>query len=465
MTDQPGSRVERDSLGEVLVPADALWGAQTQRATDNFPVSGQRVDGTLVRALALVKAAAARTNADLGVLPPEVADAIEAAARSVAAGEHADQFPVDVFQTGSGTSTNMNVNEVIAHLASRGGTHVHPNDQVNAGQSSNDTFPTAIHVAAAVAVVDDLVPGLETLRRSLEGKAVEFADAVKAGRTHLMDATPVTLGQELGGYAATMGLAVERLHGVLPRVQELPLGGTAVGTGLNAAPGFAAGVIARLGEVTGVPFTEARNHFEAQATRDSLVELSGVLRTIAVGLTKIANDLRWMASGPATGLAEILLPDLQPGSSIMPGKVNPVIPEATAMVCAQVVGNDAAVAWAGAAGAFELNVMMPVLARNLLESIRLLARVAPLLATRCVDGITADTARLRRYAESSPSVATGLNGHLGYDRVAQVVKRAQHDGLTIREAVTAMGFVERGKITEAELDAALDVDAMTRRTP
>ncbi|MFN8194316.1 MAG: class II fumarate hydratase [Nocardioidaceae bacterium] len=457
-----GDRVEHDSLGEVRVPADALWGAQTQRAVENFPISGRRVDPALVHALALVKAAAARTNARLGALPEDLAGAVEAAALEVARGEHDDQFPVDVFQTGSGTSTNMNLNEVIAHVAARAGTTVHPNDHVNAGQSSNDTFPTAIHVAAAVAVTADLVPGLDTLRASLEAKAAEFAEVVKSGRTHLMDATPVTLGQELGGYAATIGLAVERLRSTLPRVQELPLGGTAVGTGLNAAPGFAAGVISGLSGLTGVPFTEARNHFEAQATRDSLVELSGVLRTIAVGLTKIANDLRWMASGPATGLAEIHLPDLQPGSSIMPGKVNPVLPEATLMVCAQVVGNDAAVAWAGAAGSFELNVMMPVLARNLLESVRLLARVAPLLATRCVDGITADTERMRRFAESSPSVATGLNRHLGYDRVAEIVKRSQREGLTVRETVAAMGLVEAGEVTQAQLDEALDVDAMTR---
>jgi fumarate hydratase class II len=461
VTDHPDLRVEHDSLGDVLVPATALWGAQTQRATENFPISGRAVDPSLVRALALVKALAAQTNAELGVLPPEVAEPIARAGLALAAGEHADQFPVDVFQTGSGTSTNMNVNEVIAHLASRDGTPIHPNDHVNAGQSSNDTFPTAIHVAAVTAVTDRLVPGLERLRVSLRGKADEFADAVKSGRTHLMDATPVTLGQELGGYATTVGLAVERLESVLPRVRQLPLGGTAVGTGLNATPGFAAGVIRRLGDHTGQPFVEATDHVEAQSTRDSLVELSGVLRTIAVGLTKIANDLRWLASGPSTGLAEIHLPDLQPGSSIMPGKVNPVLPEATLMVCAQVVGNDAAVAWGGAAGAFELNVMMPVIARNLLESIHLLAAVAPLLAERCIDGITADRERMRRYAESSPSVATGLNHWLGYDRVAAIVKQSLRDGTTIRETVLALGCVERGEITEDQLDAALDVDAMT----
>ena len=461
MTDHPESRVEHDSLGDVLVPASALWGAQTQRATENFPISGRPVDPALIRALALVKALAAQTNAELGVLPVRIAESITEAALALASGEHADQFPIDVFQTGSGTSTNMNVNEVIAHLAGRAGIEVHPNDHVNAGQSSNDTFPTAIHVAAAVAVSEDLVPGLETLCVSLAAKAEEYADTVKSGRTHLMDATPVTLGQELGGYAATVGLAIERLESVLPRVRQLPLGGTAVGTGLNATPGFAAGVIARLGEHTGQPFTEASDHFEAQGTRDSLVELSGVLRTVAVGLTKIANDLRWLASGPSTGLAEIHLPDLQPGSSIMPGKVNPVLPEATLMVCAQVMGNDAATAWGGAAGTFELNVMMPVIARNVLESIHLLATVTPLLATRCVDGITADRDRMRRYAESSPSVATGLNRYLGYDEVAAIVKQSLHEGATIRETVHARGHVKRGEITEEQLDAALDVDAMT----
>jgi fumarate hydratase, class II len=455
-------RTEHDSMGEVRVPADALWRAQTQRAVENFPISGTVLEPRLVGALALVKQAAARANRDLGVLDDASATAIEEAAAQVASGEHADHFPVDVFQTGSGTSSNMNMNEVLATLAGRAGTEVHPNDHVNASQSSNDTFPTAIHVAATLAVVEDLQPALRVLHDSLAAKAEEFSDAVKSGRTHLMDATPVMLGQELGGYAATLALATERLDAVLPRVRELPLGGTAVGTGINTPAGFAAGAIEALGELSGQPFTEARDHFEAQGTRDSLVELSGVLRTIAVGLTKICNDLRWMASGPTTGLAEIRLPDLQPGSSIMPGKVNPVLPEATLMVCAQVVGNDAAVAWAGASGSFELNVQMPVIARNVLESARLLSTSSRLLAERCVDGITADTERMRAYAESSPSVVTPLNRVIGYEEAAKVVKQAMADGATIRDTVVAMGYVERGEITEAQLDDALDVSSMTR---
>ncbi|GAA5144289.1 class II fumarate hydratase [Nocardioides marinquilinus] len=449
-------------MGEVEVPAAALWRAQTQRAVENFPISGTPIEPRLVHALGQVKAAAAVVNGELGVLDAGVAEAIATAAREVAAGEHDDQFPIDVFQTGSGTSSNMNANEVVASLAGRAGTDVHPNDHVNASQSSNDTFPTAIHVAVTQAVVDDLVPALKVLEDSLSAKAEEFAGLVKSGRTHLMDATPVMLGQEFGGYAATLRYAGERLESVLPRVRELPLGGTAVGTGINTPPGFAARVIEVLGEATGQPFTEARDHFEAQGTRDSLVELSGVLRTVAVGLTKICNDLRWMSSGPTTGLAEIHLPDLQPGSSIMPGKVNPVLPEATLMVCFQVVGNDAAVTAAGASGSFELNVAMPVMARNVLESVRLLAASSVLLAQRCVDGITADVDRMRRYAESSPSVVTPLNKHIGYEAAAKVAKQALAEGRTIRETVIGLGFVERGELTEAELDAALDVERMTR---
>jgi fumarate hydratase class II len=376
-------------------------------------------------------------------------------------GGYDEQFPIDVFQTGSGTSSNMNMNEVIASLAQQCGFTVHPNDHVNASQSSNDAFPTSIHVAATLAVVEDLEPALHALQASLAAKAQEFAGLVKSGRTHLMDATPVMLGQEFGGYAATLGLAVERLESVLPRVRELPLGGTAVGTGINTPPGFAALVIAELSALTDQPFAEARNHFEAQGTRDSLVELSGALKTIAVGLTKICNDLRWMSSGPTTGLAEIHLPDLQPGSSIMPGKVNPVLPEAALMVCAQVIGNDAAITAAGAAGNFELNVMMPVIARNLLESIRVLASSCTLLAHRCVDGITADADRLRRYAESSPSVVTPLNKYLGYEEAAKVAKQALATGRTIRDQVLEMGYVDRGVLTLEQLDAALDVEAMT----
>ena len=427
-------------MGEIEVPADALWRAQTQRAIDNFPISGTTLERRHIQALGHVKAAAALVNAELGVITDEQAEAIREAAAGVVDGTHDDHFPLDVFQTGSGTSSNMNTNEVLASLADRAGTQVHPNDHVNASQSSNDTFPTSIHVAAAIAVVEDLLPALDVLATSLEAKSTEFASTVKSGRTHLMDATPVMLGQELGGYAATVRYAAERLDSVLPRVRELPLGGTAVGTGINTPAGFAARVIEVLSDETGQPFTEARDHFEAQATRDSLVELSGVLRTLAVGLTKICNDLRWMSSGPTTGLAEIHLPDLQPGSSIMPGKVNPVLPEATLMVCAQVVGNDATIAWAGASGSFELNVQMPVMARNLLESIRILSTSSRLLATRCVDGITADADRMRAYAESSPSVVTPLNKHLGYEEAARIAKQAMKDGATIRETVIATGL-------------------------
>ncbi|TIC86333.1 class II fumarate hydratase [Nocardioides sp. GY 10113] len=455
-------RIEHDSMGEVRVPAEALWRAQTQRAVENFPISGTPIEPALIHALGRVKAAAAVANTALGVLDEDRGAAILAAARSVAAGELDGHFPIDVFQTGSGTSSNMNANEVIASLCARAGVEVHPNDHVNASQSSNDTFPTAIHVAAATAVTDDLLPALDVLATSLESKAEEFAGLVKSGRTHLMDATPVMLGQEFGGYAATVRYAAERLDAVLPRVRELPLGGTAVGTGINTPAGFAEAAIAALGRDTGQPFTEARNHFEAQATRDSLVELSGVLRTIAVGLTKICNDLRWMGSGPTTGLAEIHLPDLQPGSSIMPGKVNPVLPEATLMVCLQVMGNDATVAAAGATGSFELNVAMPVIARNVLESVRLLSAAMRTLADRCVDGITADAARMRRYAESSPSVVTPLNRYLGYEAAAKIAKTALAEGATIRETVLAMGYVDRGELTLEQLDAALDVEALTR---
>jgi fumarate hydratase, class II len=460
-THEDGYRIEHDSMGEVKVPQDALWRAQTQRAVENFPISGTGLEAEHVKAIARVKAAAAKVNAELGVVSREKADAIRAAAAEIIDGEHLDHFPIDVFQTGSGTSSNMNMNEVLASLAKRAGVDVHPNDHVNASQSSNDTFPTSIHVAATEATVRQLVPALEHLASTLEGKAEEFADAVKSGRTHLMDATPVMLGQELGGYAAAMRFGVERLQAALPRVAELPLGGTAVGTGINTPQGFAARVIAELAETTGLPFTEARNHFEAQGARDALVELSGQLKTIAVGLTKLCNDLRWMSSGPRTGLAEINLPDLQPGSSIMPGKVNPVLPEATLMVCAQVIGNDAAVTVSGASGNFELNVMMPVLARNLLESIRLLSTSSRLLADRCVRGITANLDRMRTYAESSPSVVTPLNRYIGYENAAKVAKKSLAEQKTIREVVLEMGYVENGDLTEQQLDEALDAASMT----
>lgn len=456
-------RIEHDSLGDVRVPKDALWRAQTQRAVENFPISGRGLDAAHIRALALVKASAARVNGRLGVITEEQARAIDAAAHEVVAGEHLDAFPIDVFQTGSGTSSNMNTNEVLSSLASRAGTEVHPNDHVNASQSSNDVFPTSIHVAATRATAAELIPALDHLAEALSAKAEEFADVVKAGRTHLMDATPVTLGQEFGGYATQVRLGIERLQQTLPRVAELPLGGTAVGTGINTPPGFSAAVIQELAEATGLPFVEARDHFEAQGARDALVELSGQLRVIAVGLTKICNDLRWMGSGPAAGLAEIHLPDLQPGSSIMPGKVNPVLPEATLQVCAQVVGNDAAIAWAGASGNFELNVMLPLIARNLLESIRLLTTSGRLLADRCISGITANEARLRAYAESSPAVVTPLNKYVGYERAAKIAKASLAQGITVREAAVADGVLEDGSLTEQQLDEALDVDSMTGR--
>ena len=455
-------RTEHDSMGEVLVPASALWGAQTQRAVENFPISGSTLEPEHIKAIAQVKAAAAKVNAELGVIDNEMAKAIQAAAREVIDGRHDDQFPIDVFQTGSGTSSNMNMNEVLASLAGIAGVVTHPNDHVNASQSSNDTFPTSIHVAATSSTIQQLIPALDQLARALDAKAEEFKDVVKSGRTHLMDATPVMLGQEFGGYAAAIRFGIERLEASLPRVAELPLGGTAVGTGINTPPGFAAKVIAELASSTGLPFTEARNHFEAQGARDALVELSGQLKTVAVSITKICNDLRWMSSGPRTGLAEINLPDLQPGSSIMPGKVNPVLPEATLMVCAQVIGNDATVTVAGASGNFELNVMMPVLARNLLESIRLLSTSSRLLADRCIDGITANEARMRTYAESSPSVVTPLNRYIGYENAAKAVKKALAEEKTIKAVILEMGFVEKGDLTEQQLDEALDVARMTR---
>jgi fumarate hydratase, class II len=460
---EPGFRVEHDSMGEVLVPEDALWGANTQRAVENFPVSGERLPRELIGALASIKGAAAAVNGRLGVLEPDMAEAIHDAAAEVARGDDDGQFPIDVFQTGSGTSSNMNANEVIATLAARRlGRPVHPNDHVNASQSSNDVFPSAIHIAAALLIKRSLLLSLDRLAAALDAKASEFANVVKSGRTHLMDATPVTLGQEFGGYAAAVRHGAERIAETLPDIGELPLGGTAVGTGLNAPRGFAPAVIARLAEDMDLPLTEARDHFEAAGGRDALVAASGVLRSIAVSEYKICNDLRLMNSGPLTGLAEIRVPDLQPGSSIMPGKVNPVICEAVCQVCAQVIGNDAAVAFSGAAGNFELNVMMPVIGQNLLDSIRLLSSASGLLAERCVAGITADVARMRRFAESSPSIVTALNRFLGYEEAAAVAHEALASGNTIREVVISRGHVERGDLTEAQLDAALDVLAMTR---
>ncbi|RIV32644.1 class II fumarate hydratase [Micromonospora radicis] len=461
-TETTGYRIERDSMGEVEVPAEALWRAQTQRAVQNFPISGRGIEPAQIRALAQIKGAAAEVNGDLGVIDPDVAAAIAAAAAHVADGGYDDQFPVDVFQTGSGTSSNMNTNEVIATLAGRElGRDVHPNDDVNASQSSNDVFPSSIHLAATEAVARDLLPALTQLAEVLEAKAEEFGTVVKAGRTHLMDATPVTLGQEFGGYAAQVRYGIERLAGVLPRLAELPLGGTAVGTGINTPLGFAARVIDKLRDSTGLPVTEARNHFEAQGARDALVETSGQLRTVAVGLYKIANDIRWMGSGPRAGLRELRIPDLQPGSSIMPGKVNPVVCEAVRQVCAQVVGNDATVAFAGSQGDFELNVMLPVMGRNLLESIRLVAASSRLLADRCVVGLVADAEVCLSYAEGSPSIVTPLNRYLGYDEAASIAKEALAKQISIKEVVIARGHVDAGKLSETQLEEALDLLRMT----
>jgi fumarate hydratase class II len=461
-TDESGYRIERDTMGEVRVPAEALWRAQTQRAVENFPISGRGLESAHIRALAQIKGAAAQVNAALGVLDEDLAKAIATAAAHVAESGYDDQFPIDVFQTGSGTSSNMNANEVIATLAARElGRPVHPNDHVNASQSSNDVFPSSIHLAATEAITSDLIPALDHLATAVEEKASAWADAVKSGRTHLMDATPVTLGQEFSGYAAQVRYGIERLHGSLPRLAELPLGGTAVGTGVNMPPGFAGMVIDRLREATGLPLTEARNHFEAQGARDGLVEASGQLRTVAVGLYKIVNDIRWMGSGPRAGLRELHLPDLQPGSSIMPGKVNPVVPESVRQVVAQVIGNDAAVAFAGTQGDFELNVMLPVMARNLLESIRLLAAAARMLADRCIDGLTYDAEVTRAYAEGSPSIVTPLNRYLGYDEAAAIAKQALASGRTIKDVVIERGHIADGRITEQQLDEALDVLRMT----
>jgi len=457
------NRIEHDSMGEVEVPADALWGAQTARAVANFPISGLTMPLPIVHALAQIKSAAAHVNAAMSTLDPDVARAIAVAADDVARGLHDDQFPVDVFQTGSGTSTNMNVNEVvarIAHLAT--GLRVHPNDDVNAAQSSNDTFPTAIRVASVLTTRDLLVPALQRLSTALEGRESAFVDVVKAGRTHLMDAVPVTLGQEFGGYGRQVDLARERLLLAADGAAELPLGGTATGTGLNAVPGFAPAVIARLSEATGSTFREADNHFEAQSAQDALVALSGAAKGLAVSLTKICNDLRWMSSGPRAGLGEIHLPELQPGSSMMPGKVNPVVPEAVLMVCAQVIGNDATITTAGAAGNFELNVMLPVIGRNLLESLTFLAKACRLLADRCVDGITADEQRCLDLAQSSPAIVASLNRYLGHEAAAAVVKTSLLERRSIRDVVIARGHIKSGDLTEAQLNEALDVLSMTR---
>jgi len=458
----PRFRVEHDTMGEVLVPVDALYSAQTQRAVENFPISGSGLEAGQIVALARIKKAAAQVNGSLGIIPADIAESIAWAADELIGGAHHDQFPVDTYQTGSGTSSNMNINEVLSSLASTHlGSPVHPNDHVNASQSSNDVFPTSVHVAVTGALLGDLIPSLTHLASSLDVKAELWKDAVKAGRTHLMDATPVTLGQEFSGYARQIRLGIERVQATIPRVAEVPLGGTAVGTGINTPAGFPQKVIALLAADSGLPITEALDHFEAQGARDALVEASGALRVIAVSLTKICNDLRWMGSGPNTGLGELHIPDLQPGSSIMPGKVNPVIPEAVIMVGARVIGNDATIAWAGATGNFELNVAIPVMGTALLESIRLLSNSTVLLADKTVDGLTANLERARALAESSPSIVTPLNKLIGYEAAAKIAKHSVAVKLTVREAVIDLGFVERGEVTLEQLDSALDVMSMT----
>jgi len=456
-------RIEHDTMGEVKVPADALYAAQTARAVENFPISGTTLERAQIAALAQIKKAAALANAKLSVIDSAVADAIAKAADEVISGKHDKEFPVDIFQTGSGTSSNMNMNEVLASLASSIlGSKVHPNDHVNASQSSNDVFPTSVHLAVTSALIHDLLPMLDRLATALEKKASEWEKVVKAGRTHLMDATPVTLGQEFGGYAAQIRYAAERIQGSLPRVSEVPLGGTAVGTGINTPKGFPQEVIKLLAAETKLPISEARNHFEAQGARDGLVEASGALRVLAVSLTKICNDLRWMGSGPNAGLGEISIPDLQPGSSIMPGKVNPVIPEAVMMVVARVIGNDAAVAWAGASGNFELNVAIPVMGNSLLESIRLLSNSLRLLADKTVAGLEANVDRAKALAESSPSIVTPLNKYIGYEAAAKIAKHAVSKAITIREATIELGYVDGEKLTLEQLDKALDVLSMTK---
>ena len=453
-------RIEHDTMGEVKVPVNALWRAQTQRAVENFPISDRPLEATQIRAMGLLKAACAQVNKDSGALSAEKADAIIAAAKEIAAGTYNDEFPIDVFQTGSGTSSNMNTNEVIASLAKQNGVEIHPNDDVNMGQSSNDTFPTATHVAATEAAVTDLIPALSQLKDSLAAKSAEWEHIVKSGRTHLMDAVPVTLGQEFGGYARQIELGIERVEATLPRLGELAIGGTATGTGLNTTADFGAKVTEELKKLTGVEqLKEAENHFEAQAARDALVEFSGAMRTIAVSLNKIANDIRLMGSGPLTGLAEIHLPDLQPGSSIMPGKVNPVLCETATQVAAQVIGNDAAIAFGGASGHFELNVFIPMMARNVLESAKLLANTSRVFAERLVDGIEPAIDRMKTLAESSPSIVTPLNSAIGYEAAAKVAKTALKEGKTIRQTVIDMGFVPE-KLSEEELDKRLDVLAM-----
>jgi fumarate hydratase class II len=458
----PAFRTEKDSLGEMQVPTHALWGAQTQRAVENFPISSLRFPRAFIAALGEIKKAAAQSNVELQLLDAGIAESVIAACDEVIAGRLDEHFVLDIFQTGSGTSTNMNANEVIANRAIQlrggqvGGRDVHPNDHVNMAQSSNDVIPTAMQVAACVAIRRELIPALEQLQHSLQDKAAAFDGIVKSGRTHLMDATPVRLGQEFGGYAAQVGLGIERLQAALQDLGALPLGGTAVGTGINTHPEFAHRTIARLSQVTGIEFREAENHFERQATRDTVVYAHGALNTIAVSLTKIANDLRWLASGPRAGIAEITLPAIQPGSSIMPGKVNPVIPEAVTMVGAQVMGNQATITAAGLGSYFELNVMMPVMAHALDQSIMLLASVARVFAEKCIDGITANEERCRELLEGNLSLATALAPTIGYDEAATIAKVAFRENKTARQVA-----IERKSLPEAELEKVLDARAMT----
>jgi fumarate hydratase class II len=450
-------RTEKDSLGEMQVPADALYAAQTQRAVENFPISDLRFPRGFIAAMGMIKREAARTNAELGLLEEDMAAAIVEAAQEVVEGDHDSQFPIDIFQTGSGTSTNMNTNEVIATLASRKlGRTVHPNDHVNNAQSSNDTIPTAMQIAARVSMHQELLPALEQLKDSLTRKAAEFDGIVKSGRTHLMDATPIRLGQELGGYASQVEHGIRRVKEASQDMAELPLGGTAVGTGINTHPAFAAKTIARLSEATGLGFVEAPNHFERQASRDTVVQAHGALNTLAVSLMKIANDLRWLASGPRAGLAEITLPATQPGSSIMPGKVNPVIPEAVTMVAAQVMGNHTTITVSGTGAYFELNLMMPIMAYTLLQSIRILANGSKVLAEKCVDGIEANEDRIRELLEGNLSLGTALAPHIGYDAAASLAKEAFREGKTVRELAK-----EKGVLPDDELDRVLDARSMT----
>ena len=454
-----GYRIEKDSMGEMKVPERALYGAQTQRAVENFPISGRRFGRRFIQALGIIKKAAAESNREMGYLPPALADVIVRAAEEVAEGKWDGEFVLDVYQTGSGTSTNMNVNEVIATRATQllqNGSRVHPNDHVNFGQSSNDVIPTAMHVAARIAISEELVPALEQLMEALDEKARAFDGIVKSGRTHLMDATPVRLGQEFGGYATQVRKGVLRVQRAAEELEELALGGTATGTGINTNPEFAKATITRMAEATGVPFREADDHFEAQGAKDAVVSASGALNTVAVSLMKIADDVRWLASGPTSGIHEIVLPAVQPGSSIMPGKVNPVMSEALMMVAARVMGNHTTVTVSGSRGNFELNVMMPVMADALLESIGLLAAAARVFTDRCVRGIRANEERCRELLEKNPAIATALNPWIGYDRAAEVAKEAARDRKSVREVVQAKGLLPADK-----LDEALDVRAMT----